>query len=53
MGMIVKCGEIYHIYPQDMCCLPNDEKNTCQCCECFGGYQGNNILCTHLWTQKP
>lgn len=46
-------GTLYYVYPLDWMCLSIGNNCPCEDCECFGGREGNNILCTENWVCPP
>ena len=44
---------LYYVYPLDWMCLSIGNNCPCEDCECFGGREGNNILCTENWACSP
>lgn len=46
-------GTLYYVYPLDWMCLSTGNNLPCEDCECFGGREGNNILCTENWVCLP
>lgn len=46
-------GTLYYVYPLDWMCLSTDNNCPCEGCKCFGGREGNNILCTENWAGRP
>lgn len=39
----------YNEYPKSRACLHWSNKLPCKRCQCFGGFKGDNILCTENW----
>ena len=45
-------GTIYYVYSLSWMCLPTANNFPCGDCKCFGGREGNNILCAIGWADK-
>ena len=46
-------GTLYYVYPLNWRCLSISNNSPCIDCKCYGGREGNKILCTENWADRP